>query len=55
MTNLIKIAIILAMAAASTGQLPLILHKVRIVQLELLRESQASKWDTPWVPTQGSH
>lgn len=49
MTNLIKIAVVLAMAAAGTGQFPYILRKVRIAQLELLRESQASKWGAPWV------
>ncbi len=37
-------AVGLALLASSTGQLPKIIHAVRIAQLELLRDSQASKW-----------
>ncbi len=44
MKNLIKIAITFAFIAASTGQLPRIIKEVRIAQLKLLKESQASKW-----------
>ena len=44
MNNLIKIAVTLAFIAASTGQLPKIIKEVRIAQLKLLKESQASKW-----------
>ena len=50
MNNLIKIAVTLAFIAASTGQLPKIINEVRIAQLELLKESQASKWPKAWVP-----
>jgi hypothetical protein len=44
MNNFIKIAVTLAFIAASTGQLPRINKEVRIAQLKLLKESQASKW-----------
>ena len=44
MNNLIKIAVALAFIAASTGQPPKIIKEVRIAQLKLLKESQASKW-----------
>lgn len=49
-SKLIQLATILAMLAVSTGQLPKILWKLRVVQLELIKESQASKWGTPWIP-----
>ena len=42
--RLIAIAAILATLAVSTGQLPRILHTVRVAQLHLLQDSQASKW-----------
>ena len=48
--NLIKIAVTLAFLAAGTGQLPKVLKEVRIAQLKLLKESQASKWGKAWVP-----
>jgi hypothetical protein len=44
MNSLIKIALTLAFIATSTGQLPKIIKEVRIAQLKLLKESQASKW-----------
>ena len=50
MNNLIKIAVTLAFIAASTGQLPILIMEVRIAQLKLLKESQASKWPKAWVP-----
>lgn len=43
MSNLIKIAVTLAFIATSTGQLPRIIKEVRIAQLKLLKESQASQ------------
>jgi len=45
--NLIQIASILAILAVSTGQLPKILHAVRVAQIKLIQESQASKWGRP--------
>lgn len=51
MDNLIKIAVTLTFIAASTGQLARIIKEVRIAQLRLLKESQASKWTKAWVPS----
>jgi hypothetical protein len=50
MNNLIKVDVMLAFIAAGTGQLPRIIKEVRIAQLKLLKESQASKWPKAWVP-----
>lgn len=50
LSKLIKLGSILAMLAVSSGQLPKILKQVKIAQLQLIKESQASKWGTPWVP-----
>lgn len=44
MNNLIKIAVVLAFAAVSSGNLPKILNQVRKAQLHLIMESKASKW-----------
>lgn len=43
----ISIAVALAFLAASTGHLPRIVQAVRVAQLQLIKESQASKWGTP--------
>ncbi len=32
------------LAAAGTGQLPRLIHAVRVAQLELIHQSKASKW-----------
>jgi len=42
--KLIAIAATLAALAVSTGQLPRVLHTVRVAQLHLIQDSQASKW-----------
>jgi hypothetical protein len=42
--KLIPIATALAMAAAATGNLPRILLQVKLAQLRLIKDSQASKW-----------
>jgi hypothetical protein len=44
MGKLISMAVTLAVLAISTGQLPRILKQVRIMQIKLIQESQASKW-----------
>ena len=44
MNSLIKIAVVLAFAAVSSGNLPKILNQVRKAQLHLIMESKASKW-----------
>jgi hypothetical protein len=48
--KLIPIAVSLALLAISTGQLPRVLKTVRIAQLQLIKDSQASKWGTAMVP-----
>lgn len=42
--KLTEAALAVALAAATLGQLPRLVKEVRIAQLELLRDSQASKW-----------
>lgn len=44
MNSLIKIAVTLALAAVASGNLPKILFQVRKAQIQLIKESQASKW-----------
>lgn len=44
MGKLTSLAVALAFLAAASGNLPTILRKVRIAQIKLLQESQASKW-----------
>ena len=44
MSDLIKIAMILAFIAVGSGNLPKILNLVRKAQIQLVKESQASKW-----------
>lgn len=41
--GLIQLATILAFLAASSGKLPTILHQIRVRQLHLIKESEASK------------
>ena len=42
--SLIQLAAALAVLAASSGKLPAILREMRIAQLHLIKDSQASKW-----------
>lgn len=44
MNSLIKIAVVLAFAAVSSGNLPKILNQVRKAQLQLIQKTKASKW-----------
>jgi hypothetical protein len=44
MDKLITIAVTLAVLSVSTGQLPKVLRQLRIAQLQLIKDSQASKW-----------
>lgn len=44
MNSLIKIAVVLAFTAGSSGNLPKILNQVRKAQFQLIQESKASKW-----------
>jgi len=47
--KLIQIAATLAVLAVTTGQLPRILREVRVAQLHLIKDSQASKWGKPFL------
>ena len=42
--KLIQVAAVLAVLAVSSQQLPRILHTVRMAQIHLIQDSQASKW-----------
>ncbi|MDD4975908.1 MAG: hypothetical protein PHY93_16240 [Bacteriovorax sp.] len=48
--KLISISATLAVLAVSTGQLQKVLKVVRVAQLQLIKDSQASKWGTPMLP-----
>lgn len=45
--KLIGLASAMAVLAASMGQLPRIIMAVQMAQLQLLKDSQASKWGKP--------
>jgi hypothetical protein len=53
MNSLIKIAVVLAFAAVTSGNLQKILVQVRKAQMQLIMESKASKW--PKAMTLQSH
>lgn len=44
MKTLIAIAVTLAFTTLATGNLPKILKQIQIAQLQLIKDSQASKW-----------
>jgi hypothetical protein len=48
--KLISLSVTLAVLAVSTGQLPKVLKVVRVAQLQLIKDSQASKWGMPMLP-----
>ena len=49
MSKLTQIAVALAMAAAASGNLPRILVQVKLAQLQLIKDSQASRWGKPFL------
>lgn len=51
MKSIIALASTLAIAAAGTGQLPKVVHQVRIAQLQILKQMQTKNWGTPWTPS----
>lgn len=51
MKSIIVLASSLAILTASTGQLPKVVHHVRIAQLQILKEMQTKNWGTPWTPS----
>jgi len=42
--KLISLAALLAILAASTGQLPRVIYAVHMAKLHLIKESQSSNW-----------
>jgi hypothetical protein len=48
--KLASLSAVLAVLVVSTGELPRVLKTVRIAQLKLIIESQASKWGMPMLP-----
>ncbi len=44
LSKLTSIAVMAAFLVASTGQLPRLLKAVKVAQLNLIMDSQASKW-----------
>ena len=48
--KLISLSVTLAIITVSTGQTSKVLKAVRIAQLKLIKDSQASKWGTPMIP-----
>jgi len=44
LSKLTGIAVSLAFTAVLSGKLPWVLHQVRVAQIMLFKESQASKW-----------
>lgn len=48
-SKLISLSVTLAAFAIFTGQLPRVLKTVRIAELTLIKESQASKWGPPML------
>lgn len=49
--KLISISVTLAFVAVFFGKLPWVLKEVRIAQMKLVKESQASNWGRAWIPS----
>jgi hypothetical protein len=47
--RLIEIALATVLTAAALGQLPQFIQAVRLAQLQLLKDSQSSKWGKPFL------
>jgi len=44
LNKLIEAVVLIVMMAAATGQLPHLIHTVRVAQLQVLKDSQSTKW-----------
>jgi len=44
LNKLVEAALITVLLAAAVGQLPRFAHAIRIAQIQLLKESQSTKW-----------
>lgn len=49
LNKLIAAAMTAALSAAATGQLPRLIQTVQLAQLQLLKDSQSSKWGKPFM------
>lgn len=56
LNKLIEAALVVVLTAAAVGQLPRLVRTVRVAQLQLLKDSQSSKWGHAMVlPVKRSH
>lgn len=44
LNKLIEAALVVVLSAAAVGELPKLVHAVRVAQLQLLKESQSKHW-----------
>lgn len=44
LNRLVEAALIIVLLAAAAGQLPLLNQAVKVAQIQLLKDSQSSKW-----------
>ncbi len=44
LNKLVEAALIIVLIAAAAGQLPRLVQTVRVAQLQLIKDSQSSKW-----------
>jgi len=44
LSKLVEAALIIVLIAAASGKLPLLVQTVRVAQLQVLKDSQSSKW-----------
>ena len=47
--KIIETAVIAVLAAAALGQLPRLVHAVRVAQLQILKDSESKKWGRPFL------
>lgn len=48
--KLVEVALIVVLMAAAAGQLLRFVQTVRVAQLQLIKDSQSSKWGKPFLP-----
>jgi hypothetical protein len=49
LSKLIEAALVVVLMATAAGQLPRLIQKVRVAQLQILKDSQSSKWGRPML------
>jgi hypothetical protein len=50
MEKLIAIATTLAILTVSSGQLPKVVYKIQVMQLKLIKQSNANSWGKLYLP-----